>query len=258
MPRFCSHPLRLAALSTLSALALTLAGTGSAQAQATIDQAKALAGNMTPGDGAGFPVTLSQPGSYKLTSNLYVPAGQFGFHITASNVTLDLNGFSVIGPGTCSRDASTFVVVCSQPHMGIYGIYAEAATDGVVVRNGGVSGFASIGVYLAGTNDAAQDLRVSHNGGYGLSAASMASGVMASMNASSGIIGSSMVTHSVARMNGGTGINAGVIQQSMSEQNLVGISGTAVRDSAARYNKNGDIPPATKSLGGNLSGNALY
>ena len=33
-----------------------------------IDQNHALAGNITPGDGPGFPVTLSQPGSYRLTA----------------------------------------------------------------------------------------------------------------------------------------------------------------------------------------------
>src|SRR6185436_8638324 len=35
-----------------------------------IDQNRALAGNVTPGDAPGFPVTISQPGSYKLSGNL--------------------------------------------------------------------------------------------------------------------------------------------------------------------------------------------
>jgi hypothetical protein len=34
-----------------------------------IDQNKALAGNVTPGDTPGFPVIISQPGSYRLDSN---------------------------------------------------------------------------------------------------------------------------------------------------------------------------------------------
>ena len=37
-----------------------------------IDQNRALAGNVTPGDAPGFPVTLSQPGSYRLSGNLRV------------------------------------------------------------------------------------------------------------------------------------------------------------------------------------------
>ncbi|NWG73776.1 MAG: hypothetical protein HXY24_04090 [Rubrivivax sp.] len=35
-----------------------------------ITQAKALAGNVTPGDAPGFPVTISQPGKYKLAGHL--------------------------------------------------------------------------------------------------------------------------------------------------------------------------------------------
>ena len=35
-----------------------------------IDQNKALAGSVTPGDTPGFPVTISQPGSYRLSGNL--------------------------------------------------------------------------------------------------------------------------------------------------------------------------------------------
>jgi len=38
-----------------------------------INQVRALAGNTTPGDAPGFPVTISQPGSYRLTGNLTVP-----------------------------------------------------------------------------------------------------------------------------------------------------------------------------------------
>ena len=38
-----------------------------------IDQNKALAGNVTPGDAPGFPVTITLPGSYRLSSNLIVP-----------------------------------------------------------------------------------------------------------------------------------------------------------------------------------------
>ena len=46
----------------------------------------------------GFPFNITQPGSYRLMSNLVVPATANGIMITASNVFLDLNGFSI----TCS------------------------------------------------------------------------------------------------------------------------------------------------------------
>src|SRR5208283_2371136 len=65
-----------------------------------IDQNRALAGGITPGDTPGFPVTISQTGSYRLTGNLTVPdVNTGGIVVTADHVTIDLNGFSIIGPG---------------------------------------------------------------------------------------------------------------------------------------------------------------
>ena len=40
-----------------------------------INQARALQGGVTEGDTPGFPVTISQSGSYRLTGNLTVPGG---------------------------------------------------------------------------------------------------------------------------------------------------------------------------------------
>jgi hypothetical protein len=65
-----------------------------------VDQAKAMAGNVTPGDAPGFPVTFTLPGSYRLASNLVVPAGvDAGIQINADDVTIDLNGFTLRGTG---------------------------------------------------------------------------------------------------------------------------------------------------------------
>jgi hypothetical protein len=61
-----------------------------------IDQARAMAGNVTPGDAPGFPVSITRSGSYKLSSNLTSP-GAVAIHIVADGVTLDLNGFSLVG-----------------------------------------------------------------------------------------------------------------------------------------------------------------
>ena len=115
----------------LTVLVLTIALFASARAYAVdgvvlIDQNKALAGNVTPGDTAGFPVTISQPGSYRLSSNLTVPnATTSAIQITSHGVSLDLNGFSIIGPGTFPSE------------IGIVG-------DGhkrVRIFNGAISGF---------------------------------------------------------------------------------------------------------------------
>ena len=61
-----------------------------------IDQAKAMAGNVTPGDAPGFPVSITRAGSYRLSSRLRSPSG-VAIEITADNVSLNLNGFAIVG-----------------------------------------------------------------------------------------------------------------------------------------------------------------
>ena len=64
-----------------------------------ITQADALAGNVTPGDDPGFPVTLSVSGSYRFASNLLVNTASTGIRVTAPEVTIDLAGFRMAGSG---------------------------------------------------------------------------------------------------------------------------------------------------------------
>ena len=69
------HRSFICALALATALMVTMSGAHGADATATdgvvlIDQARALAGNVTPGDAPGFPVTISEPGSYRLASDL--------------------------------------------------------------------------------------------------------------------------------------------------------------------------------------------
>jgi hypothetical protein len=113
-----------------------------------IDQNRALAGNVTSGDAPGFPVTLGVAGSYRLSGNLFVPAGSDGIAITVDGVTLDLNGFQIAGGGTA------------------IGVHARGGVDPlvrIVIRNGGVTNF-STGVSTASTVGAdLRDLRVSDN-----------------------------------------------------------------------------------------------
>src|SRR4029079_13757973 len=50
----------------------------------------------TPGDAASL-FKITQPGSYYLTGNITGEVGKHGVEITASGVTLDLNGFDLVG-----------------------------------------------------------------------------------------------------------------------------------------------------------------
>lgn len=112
----------------------------------TIDQAKAEAGGVTPGDAPGFPVTISQPGSYRLMGNLNLTdASVHAIHITADNVTLDLNGFTVQGPVTCTGYSPSALTCTAASNTGVLADNGRAAT----VHGGYVRGF-QFGVYLSG------------------------------------------------------------------------------------------------------------
>src|SRR5256885_13905531 len=93
-----------------------------------INQSAALAGNVTPGDTPGFPVTISVSGSYKLSGNLTVPdANTSAIQISADHVTIDLNGFSIIGPVVCTG----FPITCT-PHGSGSGIDGGGARNGAI------------------------------------------------------------------------------------------------------------------------------
>src|SRR5262245_23520482 len=85
---------RLLALAVLQVAPWTAAALDGA---IEINQAKALAGGITLGDTPGFPVTISSPGSYILTSELSVPSGVDGLAIDVSVIeaAIDLNGFGI-------------------------------------------------------------------------------------------------------------------------------------------------------------------
>jgi parallel beta-helix repeat protein len=105
-----------------------------------INQERAIAGGVTSGDTAGFPVTISQVGSYRLTGNLTVTGGLDGILVSAENVDVDLNGFAIVGDGAGNG------VIATQPFCR--------------VRNGAVSGFA-VGVATNSTfRCVIEDMRV--------------------------------------------------------------------------------------------------
>ncbi len=128
-----------------------------------INQARALAGGVTPGDAAGFPVTLSQSGSYRLTGNLTAPdANTTVISVGAPAVEIDLGGFEIRGPGTClDNNASPGCIVAGS---GI-GIHANGNRY-ITVRNGTVRGLGAIGIYLYYFGRV-EDVNLFGNGTYG-------------------------------------------------------------------------------------------
>ena len=94
------------------------------------------------------PITIAAPGSYYLTGDLFGVSGQSGITINSSYVTLDLNGFSLIGVGGS-----------------IDGIRATfGGTKHVEIRNGVIRGWGSAGINAAVVTEVhLEDLRVDTN-----------------------------------------------------------------------------------------------
>ncbi len=137
-----------------------------------INQARALAGGVTPGDIAGFPVTLSQPGSYRLTSNLTVDQNTRAIEITSGHLSIDLNGFEISGPNTCSASSNLPPLTISCTHFGTgIGITTTDILDDISIRNGSIRGMGNRGISLngAGYQHLLENLSASHNADRGIS-----------------------------------------------------------------------------------------
>ena len=245
-----------------------------------ISQARALAG--LPGDSPGFPVTIGG-GSYRLTSNLVVAdEGLDAIVVQAANVTIDLNGFSIVGPTVCAGTPPGHA--CSPENATSAGI--DAGTfPGLTVTNGTLRGMPQAGVVcgprchlvdvravingrdgaIVGSGSVVEGSQFDQNGNWGLRAVAGSSGVevvrsVATFNGDGGfsLDLASRVDSSVARINGGNGILAtsGRIEGNIVTGNtLSGIvlnSGIAVGNVTAGNQSHGiNLTGSTVGLGGN-------
>lgn len=144
-------------------LSLVLAGPALAvDGVIEINQVCAVQTGCFPGDAAGFPVTLSNTsGSYRLTSDLSVSTNSaVAIEITNSRVTLDLNGFSIVGPGSCVNIPPN----CSGS-LGTQGIRTRSDQP-VRIRNGTLTGLlTAINVLPSTSSVVLEDLNIEANGG---------------------------------------------------------------------------------------------
>ncbi|MCD4748020.1 MAG: right-handed parallel beta-helix repeat-containing protein [Thermoanaerobaculales bacterium] len=87
--------------------------------------------------GAGFPCDINSSGSYVLTGDLVAPDQNTDVIVVRSdNVTIDLNGFSIIGPNDCTLNDT--VIECTAVGGGV-GILSSIG-DNITVRNGTIRG----------------------------------------------------------------------------------------------------------------------
>jgi hypothetical protein len=128
----------------------------------------------TPGDADSI-FRISQPGSYYLTANITGVAGKHAIEIEAEGVTLDLNGFRLLGvAGSLS------------------GVRVTSAGAGYIIRNGHVREFGQDGIdaaaLLGQRGGLVEGIVATDNGRFGVAAAS-----------------GSVVRNCVAQDNGGSG-----------------------------------------------------
>lgn len=227
-----------------------------------INQAKALAGGVTPGDTAGFPVTLSGNGSFILTSDLNLnvatsPPDTNGIEVVGESITIDLNGFTIFGPAQCSPPHP---ITCTSTGLGI-GIEVPFGFTNLAVRNGTIRGLGKHGIHQENGQGVYEDLAVFSNGGCGLLVQSSAiRRVKARLNGLRGIdVLESTVSGSTATLNKLDGIRGtfATIESCQSTNN--GGSGFAGASSTLQGNyANLNQGSAFSTSGSSWSGNTLF
>ena len=121
---------------------------------------------------SALPFPISTPGSYFLTKTLHAAPGQAAITITADDVTLDLNGFALLGDSepvdaiSVAAVARVSVANGTIAHWGGIGVNAGAATSGRYERlqiesntGGGI---------VTGASSVIASLIVKGNGGNGI------------------------------------------------------------------------------------------
>jgi hypothetical protein len=184
---------------------------GFASGVVEINQSRALAGGVTPGDAAGFPVTISLPGSYRLTSLLDVrgaaePENTTAIDVAASDVTIDLAGFRINGPVGCSNWPAP--VVCGPAGSGVGIRVSSASFRNLTVRNGVIHGMGNAGIRCQ-RGCVVENVHSRKNAGAGISQTNGPGAIrdcIVHRNGGEGIRWMGVITGNFSTDNGGVGI----------------------------------------------------
>lgn len=171
-----------------------------------INQTTASEGDATIGDDTpGLPVIIAVPGSYRLTGDLTTADVNTDLVvITADNVTLDLNGFALRGPTTCTGSPQ---VTCSPSGLG-RGVYSTGGRT--TILNGSVVGMPHHGLCVLQSR--IERVRAEHNGDDGINTATGSSIIdcRAVSNGGDGIQGGGLLSQIAANDNAGYGLNLSI------------------------------------------------
>ncbi len=162
---------------------------------------------------SSLPFTISSPGSYYLTRDVTGVSGQPGITVTASHVTLDLNGFSLIGVPGSGRGIDALI----------------GGVRHLAIRNGVIRNWGGDGIAADFSSVQAENLHLDSNSLNGMV-----------------VGGHSIVRNTTARQNSGNGITVGVNSAiigctalSNTATGLAANTNSVVSDSAASSNASG-------------------
>jgi len=151
----------------------------------------------------GFPYLISQSGSYVLTSNLTVgDASTDAIHVGSDDVSIDLNGFTISGPVSCTGGTGGVALNCTPSGTGS-AIVSDDIFNGdetrsnLIVRNGTIRGFAAHAVlfFFHEYGFLLQDLTISEVGEF------------------AALVQGAVVRNSVLRQSGDVEIDHGVVSE---------------------------------------------
>ena len=185
-----------------------------------------------------LPFTISQSGSYYFTANLqFSAASGDAITISASDVTLDLNGFAIT----------------SDPAVTGSAIVVSGAPQNISVRNGSIRGSSALPA-LAGFSNGISAVTAKNTSFERLLIANCrVDGIKT--------VGTSLVSHCAANLNGGYGFNGGEIVDCVAEGNGVGMLGSSVVRCFATANIGQGIQAghaALQSSASNNGGDGFY
>jgi hypothetical protein len=199
-------------------------------------------------------ITISQPGSYIVVADLISPQNITCITIATSNVTIDLNGHTLYGPGTTAGSL-------------LSGIYGGIDQKYIKISNGTVRDYRALGIYLLGSNCQVIDVKAIRNGDIGIYVNSQGLIKDCGAEGNNGICGlnagnGSIVTGNSANYNVGGGIAVGY-GSTVSGNNafnnggdgIFADNGCTVTGNTADYNSRSGI---VVSNGGSVIGNTTY
>lgn len=262
MQRIVDLSLTTIALGAALLVAATSAHAGDGRIE--INQSCALVG-CVPGDAPGFPVTVG-PGSYILTGHLTVGSPATGAIAGTTDVSIDLNGFSITGVTTCTGVPAA----CTGAGAGIGISLLERGT----VRNGTIRRMGSDGI-RGSAGLLVEDVVVSESGGDGITASDKGQqirrcrifqnggdGISFYFSGSAGALIEGNTMHGNHRY-GADVIAANVIGNTVTsngEEGLYMVSGTSFRDNKLSENNGGNANDQIfggVEAGVNVCGNAV-